>query len=90
MTQAVHLVSVAAAKPVHTCAHAATQPTPTPAQQAAIENALTMALYFVRQPGNAAANVWAATARTNRALTLLKRVNEGVAVFSPANVLGRG
>ncbi|MDO5289880.1 MAG: hypothetical protein Q4F13_09655 [Pseudomonadota bacterium] len=45
-------------------------------RQAAIENALSMALYFMRRPGDtpaeAAANLWAATARTNRALTLLK------------------
>lgn len=42
----------------------------------AIQNALAAALYFVRQPcaGNAeqSANLWAATARANRALTLLK------------------
>ncbi|MDR1968285.1 MAG: hypothetical protein LBQ32_06270 [Burkholderiaceae bacterium] len=45
-------------------------------RQAAIENALSMALHFMRQPtatpGQHAANLWAATARTNRALTLLK------------------
>jgi hypothetical protein len=45
-------------------------------RQAAIENALSMALHFMRQPtgthGQQAANLWAATARTNRALTLLK------------------
>ena len=45
------------------------------AYQAAIENALTMALYFMRQPGNTQADLWAATARTNRALTLLKQVS---------------
>jgi hypothetical protein len=46
-------------------------------RQAAIENALSMALYFVRQPsatpGELAASTWAATARTNRALSLLKQ-----------------
>lgn len=47
------------------------------ARQAAIENALSAALFFVRQPGNAAANLWAATARANRALTLLKQAGEG-------------
>ncbi len=45
-------------------------------RQAAIENALSMALHFMRRPGDSpgelAANLWAATARTNRALTLLK------------------
>lgn len=59
------------------------------ARQAAIENALSMALYFVRQPGDVAANRWAATARANRALTLLKQASEGMAPASPANALGR-
>ena len=45
------------------------------AHQAAIENALSMALYFMRQPGDTKANLWAATARANRALTLLKQVS---------------
>ncbi len=58
-------------------------------RQQAIENALSMALYFIRQPGDMAANVWAATARTNRALTLLKQASEGNALASPANTLGR-
>lgn len=44
-------------------------------RQAAIENALSMALYFVRQPDNVQANLWAATARANRALTLLKHAS---------------
>lgn len=51
-------------------------------RQAAIENALSMALYFMRRPGTTpteqAANLWAATARTNRALTLLKASNSSV------------
>lgn len=46
-------------------------------RQAAIENALNMALYFVRQPGDTPANLWAATARTNRALTMLKQASAG-------------
>jgi hypothetical protein len=54
-------------------------------RQAAIENALTMALHFMRQPGNAAANLWAATARTNRALTLLKSAAQGL----PSDQVGR-
>jgi hypothetical protein len=58
-------------------------------RQAAIENALSMALYFMRQPGNAAANVWAATARANRALTLLKQASQGTALTRATNTLGR-
>ena len=42
-----------------------------PRQQAAIENALSMALYFMRLPRTDSA-LHAATAKTNRALTLLK------------------
>lgn len=52
------------------------------ARQQGIENALTMALYFIRQPGNSTANLWAATARTHRALTLLKHSNELVNAHS--------
>jgi hypothetical protein len=52
---------------------AETQPGLAVERQAAIENSLSMALYFVRQPGHSAANLWAATARANRALTLLKQ-----------------
>lgn len=48
------------------------------ARQAAIENALSTALYFVRQSGDAAANIWAATARANRALTLLKQAGQAL------------
>lgn len=58
-------------------------------RQQAIENALSMALYFIRQPGNCAANLWAATARANRALTLLKQASEGNALASTTNTLGR-
>ena len=51
-------------------------------RQAAIENALSMALHFMRQPsvtpGLPAANLWAATARTNRALSLLKSASADV------------
>ena len=57
-------------------------------RQAAIENALAMALHFMRRPcgGDAeqAANLWAAIARTNRALTLLK------AASADACTTGRG
>jgi len=57
-------------------------------RQAAIENALAMALHFLRRPcaGDAeqAANLWAATARTNRALSLLK------AASADACTAGRG
>ena len=48
------------------------------ARQAAIENALSTALYFVRQPGDTAANLWAATARANRALSLLKQASQAI------------
>lgn len=101
MTKVVHLTSpragirirVGTAPGMHTYAH----PTPTTdsahrnpvARQAAIENALSMALYFIRQPGNTAANLWAATARANRAFTLLKQASQGNGGASPANVLGR-
>ena len=57
-------------------------------RQAAIENALAMALHFMRQPcdgaAQQAANLWAATARTNRALSLLK------AASADACTTGRG
>ena len=46
---------------------------PTIASQQAIENALSMALYYVRQPAHSPAILQAATARANRALTLLKQ-----------------
>jgi hypothetical protein len=90
MTKVIHLPSPRAGTRVHASAHT-TSPTTTPtvAQQAAIENALTMALYFMRQSGDSAANLWAATARANRALTLLKHVGGGTAQGSAANVLGR-
>lgn len=52
-------------------AHRGRTPELSPARQAAIENALTMALHFVRQP-SCAANTWAATSRAVRAATLLK------------------
>ncbi len=51
-------------------------------RQAAIENALSMALHFMRRigetPAEQSANLWAATARTNRALTLLKAASADV------------
>lgn len=70
MTKVIHLASPRAGTRVQAPAQS-----PTPAQQAAIENALSMALHFIRQPGDSAANLWAATARTNRALTLLKHAS---------------
>ena len=88
MIKVTYLPSPRAGNHVHSSAQ--TSPTPDPvARQAAIENALSMALYFVRQPDNAAANLWAATARANRALTLLKHASEGMPPTSPANALGR-
>jgi hypothetical protein len=41
-------------------------------RQQAIENALSTALYYVRQPNTSAATLQAATGRANRALSLLK------------------
>lgn len=89
MKKVIHLASVGAGTPVHASAR-----TPSPIErQQAIENALSMALHFVRQPGNSAANLWAATARTNRALTLLKQASEGMGLDSPTkapcNAIGR-
>lgn len=100
MTKVIHLAGSRAGIPVH--ASAQVQPsaapsegfnlerTPSPVErQAAIENALTMALYFIRQPGDIAANLWAATARANRALTLLKQASQGNAPVANANTIGR-
>ena len=67
--------TAATAATAPTAHHLAPDPSPI-ARQAAIENALTMALYFVRQPGDSAANLWAATARVNRAFTLLKQASQ--------------
>lgn len=96
MSKVTHLASPRAGARVH--AHAlppapATAPiglhlerTPSPVQrQAAIENALTMALYFVRQPGDLATNLWAATARANRAFALLTQASQGNTTASANN-----
>lgn len=80
MTKVIRLPSPRAGAPVQTSAHTPKPSTSNPdglERQQAIENALSTALFFVRQPGSAPANVWAATARTNRALTLLKQASEG-------------
>ncbi len=82
MTKVIHLASRRAGNPVQTSAHSPDDPRCAllaPEQQAAIENALSMALYFTRQSHATPANMWAATARTNRALTLLKQASEGAA-----------
>jgi hypothetical protein len=90
MTTVIHLASRSAGTPVQTSAHsrapksalavpATTHGVGTVDRQAAIENALNMALYFMRQPGDTAENLWAATARTNRALTMLKQASAGAA-----------
>lgn len=92
MIKVIHLPSRRAGTPVQTPAHTPEPTTRNPdglERQQAIENALSTALFFVRQPGNAPANVWAATARTNRALTLLKQTSEGNALASPTNALRR-
>ena len=76
MTKVIHLPSRRAGIQVQPAA----QPQAiTPDRQAVIENALTMALFFVRQPCATPANVWAATSRANRALTLLKQASAGAA-----------
>lgn len=79
MSKVFHLASRSAGSLVHTSAPIAPA-TPaaviTPEHQAAIENALSMALYFIRQCHATPANLWAATARTNRAFTLLKQASE--------------
>lgn len=82
MAKVIHLASVEAGTPVQGFARPRSA-SPIERQQA-IENALSMALHFVRQPGNSAANLWAATARTNRALTLLKQASEGMGLASPS------
>lgn len=89
MNKVIHLASKHAGTVVQTPAQRnCTSPSPLERQQA-IENALSMALHFVRQPGESAANVWAATARTNRALTLLKQASQGNAAGNTANAMGR-
>lgn len=92
MTTVIHLPRPHVGPRVHSSARTPKPSTHTPdgiARQQAIENALSMALYFMRQPGATAANVWAATARTNRALTLLKQASEGTAKAIPVNATGR-
>ena len=71
MTKVIHLASRQAARNQQS-------PSLTPQRQAVIENALTMALHFVRQPGAQAPNLWAATSRATRAATLLKQACEAV------------
>lgn len=73
---------------LHVHTHATQTPDPV-ARQAAIENALSMALHFVRLPGESAANLWAATARANRALTLLKQASEELTSAGSSSVAGR-
>ena len=51
-------------------------------RQQAIKNALSMALYFVRQPAHSPAMLQAATARANRALSLLKQACSASATTS--------
>ena len=81
MIKVIHLVSRQAGRNLQ-----ATAPSQsiTPQSQAVIENALNMALHFIRQPGAVPANLWAATSRATRAATLLKQVCEA----APAQ--GRG
>ncbi len=92
MKKVIHLSSVGAGTPVQTPARPRRSTSPIERQQA-IENALSMALHFVRQPGDSAANLWAATARANRALTLLKHASECMGQASqakaPSSAMGR-
>lgn len=100
MTKVIHLSSPPAGKRVQTSAQS-TMPgmantasgldriTNPVDRQAAIENSLSMALYLIRQPGNNAANLWVATARASRALTLLKQASQGDSISSPSNTLER-
>lgn len=79
MTNVIHLASQRAAKPVHTSA----QTPDTIARQAAIENALSMALYYVRNAGTQQA-IHAATAKAVRATALLKQACTDTATFGGA------
>ena len=67
MTNVIPLARTRVAVPVQSPA----QPLDPIQHQAAIENALSMALYHVR--GDATGNLHAATAKANRALSLLKQ-----------------
>ncbi len=49
----------------------------TPAQQATIENALTVALHFIRHPNAVPASIRAATSRAALAAALLQQACEG-------------
>ena len=92
MAKVIHLPSPRAGTRVHSSAQTPKQTTPETdgiERQQGIENALTTALYFVRLQGNTAANLWAATARANRALTLLKQASEDAAKATPSNATGR-
>lgn len=64
-------VQAFAPAPAFTSVPAAPATLPAVERQQAIENALTMALYFIRQP-HSTMMLQAATGRANRALSLLK------------------
>ena len=49
----------------------------TPAQQATIENALSIALHFLRHPDAVPASIKAAAARVTLAASLLQQASEG-------------
>lgn len=53
------------------------------------EKRLKQAPDLCYMPGDSAANLWAATARTNRAPTLLKHASQGNAHGNALNALGR-
>ena len=75
MSKVTHLASQQAGRNLQATARSQSI---TPQSQAVIENALSMALHFIRQPGAVPANLWAATSRATRAATLLKQVCEAV------------
>ena len=64
------------AQAIPTASHPAGLPIGGIARQQEIENALSMALFYVRQPTPTPDVLRSATARTNRALSLLKHASE--------------
>ena len=81
MTHVIHLPRRNAGAPVQS----APSQSLTPDRQATIENCLQMSLQFVRRADATAADLWAATSRCNRALTLLKQACECVPAVGSAS-----
>lgn len=80
MTKVIRLASRSAGIHAQNTAQSTTRATTaemlTPERLAVIENCLCMSLHFVRQINATPADLWAATSRANRALTLLKQACE--------------